>query len=313
MLRSRKDVMNNKKKAKLQMMGLKSLLIFMGVSVIGFVVCFVKLVLSYGNYKVYDEGIDVTYVGLTLLCLVAFVVLVLYFRTSYKKVFVSRLLEFELPGCCYSRYEGFGQGLIDSSIGLVEPGNKYKSEDYISGNYKGIHFEQADVLIQNEVREKSRFSDDTKIKVYKHFKGRMIVMDSPVNVKKPIYIYSYNFDHRYKGQHFTLTSVETKDKVFGDVFSVLVSAEGSSVSVLTDKMKNALLTTYNKFYNMAVRFEDKKMYIAINTKEDCFDWKITRGLNYRKEIETNRNQIYVIKDIIDILKGEEKAEGTDVY
>jgi hypothetical protein len=61
----------------------------MGVSVIGFVVFFVKSVLQYGNYEVYDEGIDVTYVGLTLLCLVVFVVLVLYFRTSYKKVFVS--------------------------------------------------------------------------------------------------------------------------------------------------------------------------------------------------------------------------------
>ena len=81
--------------------------------------------------------------------------------------------------------------------------------------------------------------------------------------------------------------------------------------ILDETMKKALITTYNKFYNMAVRFEDKKMYIAINTKEDTFDWKVNRGMNFRKEVEANRNQIYVIKDIIDILKGkDEKLETT---
>jgi len=73
------------------------------------------------------------------------------------------------------------------------------------------------------------------------------------------------------------------------------------LQVYDDKMKKALLTTYNKYNDMAVHFEESRMYIAINTKEDVFDWRWIRGLSFRKEIEANRNQIRVIKDIIDIL------------
>lgn len=291
---------------------LRMLILMIMLSVIGFAVFAILTAFKYGELK-YDEATSLspTYFILTIVCLILIPITICLFKTLYKNLFVVEVLAVELPGCYYSRHKGFGQGIIDANIGLVEPGNKYKSEDYLSGNYNGIHFEQADVIINNEVREEKAFSDEAEVKVYKHFRGRMIVMDSPVNVKKPIYLYSYEFEHRYKNQYVKLRTEEINDKVFGDVFDILVSEVGSAKRILDDKMKKALITTYNKFYNMAVRFEDKKMYIAINTKEDTFDWKVNRGMNFRKEVEANRNQIYVIKDIIDILKGkDEKLETT---
>lgn len=298
--------MSRKTIIRLKMTGLMIIKIISVLAIIGFALFAILAAFKYGATKYdNDRSLDETYVGFAILCLALAPITAALFRSGYKKMFVEEVLQVELPGCYYSRNEGFGEGLINTSIGLVEPGNKYKSEDYLAGTYKEIHFEQSDVIINNEVREKKAFSNDTTVKVYKHFKGRMIVMDSPVSVKKPVYIYSYEFEHRYKGHYLKLRSEETGDKVFGEVFDVLVTEGGSAHSILTDKMKKALLTTYNKFYNMAVRFEDKKMYIAINTKEDSFDWKITRGFSFRKEVEANRNQIYVIKDIIDILMCEE--------
>lgn len=250
---------------------------------------------------------DGTFILIGLVCLVVAFVSSIIFKFCYKKNIVANVIGLELPGCTWSASDGFGQGMIDSNIRLVEAGNRYKSEDMIHGSYKGYYYEQSDVSIENVVTERVGYGRNrhTKVRVFKHFKGRMIVLDSPVTVKKPVYVFSYKFEHRYGGMYDKLTSDETKDKVFGDLFDVKVQMGGSSKIVLDDKMKKALLTTYNKFDNMAVHFEEKKMYIAINTKESTFDWRWTRGFSFRKEVEAVRNQIYVIKDIVDIITSED--------
>ena len=74
-------------------------------------------------------------------------------------------------------------------------------------------------------------------------------------------------------------------------------------------MKKALLATYNKYNNMAVHFQDKKMYIAINTKESAFDWRWTRGFSFKKEVAATRDQIYVIKDIVDALTSDDVSDN----
>ena len=74
-------------------------------------------------------------------------------------------------------------------------------------------------------------------------------------------------------------------------------------------MKKILLAAYNKYNKIAVHFQDKKMYIAINTKESTFDWRLTRGFSFKKEVEATRDQIYVIKDIVDALTSEDASDN----
>lgn len=296
--------MKVKSRIKLKMAGLISLGVLNMASVIGTVVFLIKSITTYGIIETETETMDVTYEVLTLLCLGLIIITLFMFRSSYKKMFVEGVLEVELPQAKYLKHDGFKQGFIDSSIALVEPGNKYKSEDMISGDYKGIYFQQSDVTIDKQVREKQMVGNNTRIKVYHHFAGRMIALDMPVKVKKPVYIYSHGFEHRHNPNHVRLTTVDIKDKEFDSSFVVLTSKDENVEDILTDKVRKALLLTYSKYSNMAVRLEDNKMYIAINTKENTFDWKLTRGLNYRREIDVNRKQIRVIKDIVDVLKGE---------
>lgn len=294
--------MSRKTKARFLMLGLGILKIINWLTVVGAVVfgCygFVKMVIKSAEGE--SNG---TFIVVAIVCLVVSLITGGLFKLLYKKCIVMDVLNQELQGCKWSANDGFGQGFIDSTIRLVEAGNRYKSEDMLIGEYKGCHFEQADVSINNVIYERVGYGRyrHTKVRVYKHFKGRMIVMDSPVAVKKPVYVYSYTFEHRYTGLYDQLTSDGTKDKVFDDLLDVKVQRGGSARTILDDKMKKALLTTYNKYNDMAVHFEESRMYIAINTKEDVFDWRWIRGLSFRKEIEANRNQIRVIKDIIDIL------------
>ncbi len=305
--------MSRKTKIKFQMLGLTLLKVISLITLAGVMVCtplgFVRMIL-----KSAEGESDGTLMLAALICLVVSLITGVIFKYSYKKAIVASVLDVELPGYTWSPGDGFGQGMIDSNIRLVEAGNKYKSEDFIYGEYKGYHYEQSDVKVENVVTEYVYIGDKrhTKVKVFKHFDGRMIVLDSPVTVKKPVYVFSYYFEHRYGGLYDKLTSEEIGDKVFGDLFDVKVQMGGSARTVLDDRMKKVLLATYNKYNNMAVHFEDKKMYIAINTKESTFDWRWTRGFSFRKEVDAVRNQIYVIKDIVDTLTSEgESVASTD--
>jgi len=301
--------MKKKRKVRLMMLGLTILKIVNLLLLVATIVCF-----PIGIYRMIVDNAygqtDGLFFGLSLGSFACYFITGFVFKMLYKKGIVTDVLRAEIPGCNWSISEGFGQGVIDSNIRLVESGNRYKSEDLIYGEYKGYHFEQADVSIENVVTERIGYGRHrhTKVRVFKHFKGRMIILDSPTIVKKPVYAFSYYFEHRYSGMYDKLTSDEIKDKVFGDLFDVKVQKGGSARTVLDEKMKKALLTTYKKFNNMAVHFEEKKMYIAINTKESTFDWRWTRGFSYRKEIEANRNQIGVIKDIVDILTSDENLQ-----
>ncbi|MBE5953988.1 MAG: DUF3137 domain-containing protein [Lachnospiraceae bacterium] len=305
--------MRIKTKIRLQMFGLVLLKIISLLSLLGVIICapvgFFRMIVKSADGE--SEG---TLLIVAIVCLVVSLITGLIFKYSYKKVIVENVLNQELPGCVWSPNDGFGQGVIDSNIRLVESGNKYKTEDLIYGEYNGYHYEQSDVKIENVIYERTGYGRHrhTKIRVYKHFQGRMIILDSPIVVKKPVFVFSYTFEHRYSGLYDKLTSDEIKDKVFGDVFDVKVEKGGSARNVLDDKMKKALLTTYNKFNNMAVRFEEKKMYIAINTKESTFDWRWTRGFSFRKEVEANRKQMDVIKDIIDIISARDENKELEV-
>lgn len=302
--------MNRKTKIRFQMLGLAILKIISLLTLVGVIICtpvgFVKMVI-----KSAEGESDGMLLLVAIICLVVSLLTGIIFRYSYKRVIVKNVLDVELPGYTWSPNDGFGQGLIDSNIRLVEAGNKYKSEDFIYGEYKGYHYEQADVKIENVVTERVDFGRHrhTKVRVFKHFDGRMIILDSPVYVKKPVYVFSYYFEHRYGGLYDKLTSEELKDKVFGELFDVKVQMGGSARTILDEKMKKILLAAYNKYNKIAVHFQDKKMYIAINTKESAFDWRWTRGFSFKKEVEAARDQIYVIKDIVDALTSEDVSDN----
>ncbi len=300
--------MSVKTKARLSMIGLLFIKLLGIAAYIGGIIVIINYLANLVGNSRPDDFTKSLLVALGLIVLG--ILMQFLFKYVYKKVLVVKLLQVEFPGCFYSWTAGFDENTINCEVNLVEPGNRYKSEDMLTGNYKGVNFRQADVNIKNVVQEKSTFGDDdTVTKVYKYFSGRMIIMDSPVKVKLPVYFYSYEFENRFiKRAQLSIETAVTSDKEFSDIFDVFKMKGGTARPVLTPEIKKALMVTYKKYPNMAAKFSGDKICIAINTKESTFDWSASRGFIYRKEIEANRNQAQVIKDIIDIIKSEEKND-----
>lgn len=70
------------------------------------------------------------------------------YALHYKRLFVKEALNHVFTDVCY--YEN-GEIDVDKieETEMITMGNRYRGEDYISGKYKGVFFEQADLCIQN--------------------------------------------------------------------------------------------------------------------------------------------------------------------
>lgn len=291
-----------KSAVRLKMLGLILVKLINVLSIIGVVVFFLATIVNFvSGGSLGSITVDMALSGL-IVSLVLLAVTHISFKNLYRRVFVLGILKAEIPGCYYSASGGFDKTTLDSVFALVESGNKYTSEDMLSGEYRGVRFQMSDVTIKNHARE-HLYDDKYITKVYTHFDGRMIMLDSPINVPKPVYVYSYEFEHRMPGRYNRYMSSDVNDKVFGDIFDILVQQGGSAKLVLSDKVKAALKDLYQKKNNMGVRFHNQRIYIAINTKENLFDWSIVRGMSFKREIEAIVSQINLLKDFVDLLYG----------
>ena len=81
------------------------------------------------------------------------------FNDNFKKLFVLKALEKSFSDLKYKN-EGFNEDFI-SKTGMIDLADSYESNDYVSGQYKDIKFEQADVHIQ-ERHEETDSDGDTR-------------------------------------------------------------------------------------------------------------------------------------------------------
>ena len=97
------------------------------------------------------------------------------FNENYKNIFVLKALKNNFDDIVYSPDKGFNERYIDK-IGMLDTGDRYHSNDFISGVYKGIKFEQADVHIEEKHEEKD---EDGKTRTVWEtlFRGRLMVFD----------------------------------------------------------------------------------------------------------------------------------------
>lgn len=293
--------------ARLKIFGLLMLKLIWILSIVGTFLFLFSVIICGAGGTVGFIDTEFAISGL-IVCVVLMPITHIGFKKSYIKVFVDGVLKAELPGCQYQMGGGFDKNTIDSMFVLVEPGNMYTSEDMLSGEYKGVRFQMADATVKNSVRE-HLYGDKYVNKLYKHFEGRMIILDSPVNSPKPVYVYSYEFEHRAAGRYNKYMSADINDKVFGDIFDVLVQQGGSGKTVLNEKIMTALKQLYQKYNNIGIRFDNNRIFLAINTKENLFDWPVKRGMTFRREIEAVNRQVNVIKDFIDLIYGYSNNEA----
>ena len=113
------------------------------------------------------------------------------YRKKFKDFFVLKSLENKFTELFYDPDNGIQYQTI-AQTKMMNMGDRYHSEDYISGRYKDIRFEQSDVHIEEE--HTSTDSDGhTTTEYVTIFKGRWMIFDFNKTFKADVQISQKGF------------------------------------------------------------------------------------------------------------------------
>lgn len=222
------------------------------------------------------------------------------FYKEFKNVFVLKSLNNIFTDIKYYPEKGFSKNFI-KNIGMLYTGDSYNSNDYISGKYKDIAFEQSDIHIEEKYIEED--ADGEKEEVWKTiFLGRLMIFDFNKPFKTNIQVASYRFEAESLPWSKKFSRVEMEDAEFNNTFNVYAESEHEAFYVLTPHFMEKLKTITKKI-NCGIMFcfVDNKLHIAVDNEKDSFEYNVFEPIDEIKIEKEITNDIKLITDFIDEL------------
>ena len=217
------------------------------------------------------------------------------YKQLYKSTFVRQVLEDIFDDVHYEWQTGFPSQLV-KDMSLCRMGNRFATEDYLSGSYKGVRFEQADVRVQYHTSGKNSHTTT-------YFEGRMFIFDYPYKKVFSVQVFSENFQYRCKNPlDFKTNKVHMESEVFNREFDVMAVQDVDAFYVLTPQMLEKITLIRNRYNNVALHFNGNKLFVGINCGMNAFDGDIKRPIDYNAERQQAYQDGRVIMDIIEALE-----------
>lgn len=239
------------------------------------------------------------------------------YRRDFKNKFVLKSLENKFTDLYYNPDKGIPYSIIDATQ-MMNMGDKYHSEDYISAKYKDIKFEQADVHIEEE-HESTDSDGNTTTTYITIFKGRWMIFDFNKEFKADVQISQKGFTSSRvkkffgkKDELFKKVTMESEN--FNSKFNVYAQNEHDAFYIITPSLMERIerLAVRNKG-KMLFCFVNNKLHIGIHDNKDSFEpGSVFKQINEEESIKKISNEIEVITQFVDELNLENdlfKKEG----
>ncbi len=212
------------------------------------------------------------------------------FKQLYKQTFVVQALSQNFQNVNYMWESGFAQEAV-RMFNLVQLGNRFHTEDYLSADYNGIHFEQADVTVQYHTSGKNSHTTT-------YFKGRMFAFDFPYKNVSSVRCISNTFMYKANSNN---KKVKLESSMFNRIFKTDAFYEHDAFYFLTPQMMERIEALNARYGNIAVHLMGNKLFVGINMHSDAFDHDYREKVEYQYEIGKINRDMQVIVDIINTL------------
>lgn len=217
------------------------------------------------------------------------------FQHAYKEMFAKSILQ-EMFGDVICDWDiGYSEMAVET-IGLVQKGNRFSSEDYIKGQCEGIPFEQSDVVIKHVVRTGKHTH------TYTYFKGRMFSFDLPRQDIGSVVIFSKSFLYPGNCNGMRHEKIDMESQDFNKSFKVKSMNPHDAFYVLTPQIMECIENLEQRYGNVAMRFIGGKLHVAINMSGNAFDGDCRKPIAYVEEKNKIMQDSNVIIDIVQTLK-----------
>lgn len=233
------------------------------------------------------------------------------FYKEFKNIFVLKTLQRFFENIDYKSEEGFTKEYIDD-VGMLDTGDRIYSNDYISGTYKDIKFEQSDIHIEKKHEEED--DDGNKEEVWETiFMGRLMVFDFNKNFKANIQVVSHTFSANTLPWKKKFSNVKMEDIEFNKNFSVYAESEHEAFYILTPHFMEKIKDITKKL-NCGVMFGfvDSRLHIAIDNNDDSFEYNVFKPINEQEIEEDIDKDIRIITNFVDELNLDNNLFGKEV-
>lgn len=221
----------------------------------------------------------------------------LKFRKEFKNIFVLEALKKTFEDITYNTDSGFKKQELDS-YGMINTSDRFTSNDYISGKYKNIKFEQSDIHIEEE-HESTDSDGNTTTTWVTIFRGRYMIFDFNKRFIANIQVVSSRFGARRLPRGKDFSTIKLEDMEFNNIFRVYTDMEHDAFYVLTPHFMEKIKKLHKELnFPIMLCFVDNRLHIALDNGEDSFEYNVFKPLN---EEEINNKILKDIKLITDFV------------
>ena len=225
------------------------------------------------------------------------------FTLAFKDTFVLKSLKFVFDNLVYEPEKGLDESIIRNT-GMMYMGDRYSSNDYISGKYKNINVVQADVHIEEEQQTTDSDGNTTTTWVT-IFKGRWMIFDFNKSFKANIQVCQKWFGNSRIsnwGSKIKYKKVKMEDQDFNNKFKIYAQDEHDAFYILTpslmEKIKKLASNIRGK---LLFCFIDNKLHVGIQNSKDSFEHGIFTKINEEKVTNEISQDIKLITSFVDEL------------
>lgn len=230
------------------------------------------------------------------------------YKKGFKNYFVLSSLNKYFEELNYNPEQGMPYKTI-ADTKMMNMGDRYYSNDYMTGKYKNIYFEQADVHIEEEY-ESTDSDGHTTTSYVTIFKGRWMIFDFNKSFKANVQVSQKGFGNSKvqlhlgkKEQLYQKVSMESEE--FNKRFKVYAQNEHDAFYILTPSLMERIqrLDDNNKG-KLLLCFIENKLHIGLYDGKDSFEagsvFKAIDEEKVRKEIEKDIKTITQFVDELNL-------------
>lgn len=229
------------------------------------------------------------------------------YRKAYKGYFVEQNLRKIFTDLEYSHEQGI-PSLVLYSTGVINTGDRYSSNDFTKGKYKGVDFAQSDVHI--EVKNTDSDGNTTYTTI---FKGRFMVFEFPKKFNYKLALVGKRFPAFKKPSANKTTgrkmeTISTESTEFNRILRTYAE-DGFEAFYILDPALIAKIEDITTHYKRKIIFcfINNSLIIGINDGKDSLEPpRPFRHINEAKENAKVSSDIKIITDFVDQLSLSDK-------
>lgn len=225
------------------------------------------------------------------------------YKTLYKQNVVNAALHNVFTDVYFEPREGISEQTVRNT-GMMYTGDRFTSNDLITGKYNGVDFIQSDVHIETKHTDSKGHTTYTTI-----FKGRWMIFEFNKQFSCDLQVVSKFFGAaKRKGGIFSkkedkLHKVELENDAFNKKFKVYSQSEHEAFYVLTPHIMEAILKLEAGCKGkIMLMFVGGALHIAVNNGKDAFEPPLFKKLEPEREQAAIVGDIRLITDFVDELR-----------